>query len=313
MIIQKNVSLKEYSNYKIGGVAKYFLNASDIKDIKKGILEWNDLDKTNNKAPFVFGSGTNLLISDEEYDGLVIFNNIQSIKQKGNLLIVGSGILFSELLNYCIKHSLSGFEWAGGLPGTVGGAVRGNAGAFGGEIKDSIQEVKSINKYSLEEKTRRNTECTFSYRDSIFKNGSAKDEIIVEATFLLKKGDSKKIKKIIDEKIKYRSERHPLEYPNIGSTFKNISLDKVPEEIREHFKNKIKDDSIPVLSAARFINLAGLKGKRIGDAQFSEKHPNFIVNLGDAKAKDVKELIELAKEKIEEKFNIKLEEEINYL
>lgn len=313
MIIQKNISLKKYSNYKIGGVAKYFLSVSDIKDLKKGILEWNDLDKTNNKASFVLGGGTNLLINDNGYDGLIIHNNIQGIKREGELLMVGSGVLFSELLNYCIKHSLSGFEWAGGLPGTIGGAVRGNAGAFGGEIKDSVKEIKSIDKYTLKEKVRNSTECIFCYRDSIFKSGTARDEIITEATFLLKKGEKNKIEKETWEKISYRNERHPLEYPNIGSTFKNIPVDKMSDKIKEQFKDKIKGDPIPLLSSARFIYLAGLKGKRIGDAQFSEKHPNFIVNLGNAKAEDVKALIKLAKEKIKEKFNIKLEEEINYL
>jgi UDP-N-acetylmuramate dehydrogenase len=313
MIIQRNVSLRKYSNYKIGGIAKYFLDATSIEQLKKGLLEWKNFSKKNHKGPLVFGSGTNLLIDDNEYDELVIFNNIQGIRQDGDFLIVGSGVLISKILEYCVKHSLSGLEWAGGLPGTVGGAVRGNAGAFGGEIKDNIQDVKSINKYTLEEKTRKNTECTFSYRDSIFKSGSAKDEIVSEVTFLLKRGNGKEIKKIIDEKIKYRNERHPLEYPNIGSTFKNIPLDKVSNEVKKHFKDKIKDDPIPVFSAARFINLAGLRGKRIGDAQFSEKHPNFIVNLGNAKAKDVKELIALAKVRIKEKFDIGLEEEINYL
>ncbi|HZJ18403.1 MAG TPA: hypothetical protein VFD45_02175, partial [Patescibacteria group bacterium] len=139
------------------------------------------------------------------------------------------------------------------------------------------------------------------------------NEIITEAIFSFKKGMSDEIKKKIEEKIKYRKEKNPWEYPSIGSTFKNISIDKVPEELKNQFKEKIKTDPIPVLSAARFINLAGLKGIKIGNAQFSEKHPNFIVNLGNAKAKDVRALIDLAKVKVKEKFNIDLEEEVSYL
>ncbi|MFH1186958.1 MAG: UDP-N-acetylmuramate dehydrogenase [Candidatus Levyibacteriota bacterium] len=312
MIIQKNVPLKDYSNYKIGGPARYFLKVSDVKQLKEGLLEWRKINK-DNKPAFVLGSGTKILINDDGYDGLVIYNSISGIEKNGELLRVGAGVLASDLLKYCLDNSLIGFEWAGGLPGTIGGAVRGNAGAFGGETKDNLIKVKSININSLEEKTRENIDCIFGYRDSIFKSGEAKNEIITDATFLFKKGDKNEIARIIEEKINHRKKGHPLEYPSIGSTFKNVPIEKIPGKLRKEFGGKIKYNPIPVLSAARFINLAGLKGERIGNAQFSEKNPNFIVNLGNAKEKDVKALINLAKAKVKENFNVDLEEEIIYL
>jgi len=219
----------------------------------------------------------------------------------------------SKLLDFCIENSLSGLEWAGGLPGTVGGSVRGNAGAFGGETKDCIAEVKSLNIDSLEEITRNNQECWFSYRDSYFKTDKGSREIITEVMLTLKNKDKEEIKKIIEEKINFRIKKHPLEYPNIGSIFKNSEMTKIPDSLKEEFGQNGKTDPIPVIPSARIINLCGLKGKRVGDAQFSEKHPNFIVNLGNAKAGDVKALVEMAKKEVFEKFKIQLEEEIMYV
>src|SRR5690606_28079276 len=139
------------------------------------------------------------------------------------------------------QNSLSGLEWAGGLPGTVGGAVRGNAGAFGGETKDNVYEVESISLDSLKIIKRNNKECRFDYRDSIFKSESGKRELILKVKFKLQKGDEKTIKERTQEKIDYRIDRHPLNYPNIGSTFKNIPIQKVKKEVLEEFKDSIKN------------------------------------------------------------------------
>jgi len=309
MIIQKNVLLKNYSNYKIGGPAAYFLEAKSTEELIEGLRDWKNIS-SNSKQIFILGGGTNILFSDKGYPGLVIHCEIKGIKLEEEKVRVGAGVLVSELLDFCIKNSLSGFEWAGGLPGTVGGAVRGNAGAFGGEIKDNTVEVRSLNIDNLEELTRDNTDCLFSYRDSYFKKDKGSREIITEITLVLKNKDKEEIKKVIEEKINFRKEKHPLEYPNIGSIFKNIELAKISDSLKEEFGQNVKIDPIPVIPAARIINLCGLKGKRVGDAQFSEKHPNFIVNLVNAKASDVKVLVEMAKKTVYEKFKIQLEEEI---
>lgn len=300
MNILENVPLKTCSSYKIGGPARYFLEIVSEEDLK------NDFSKFG--RIFILGQGTNILISDEGFDGLVLHNNIQGINLNGNNLIVRSGVQVSDILNFCIENSLSGLEWAGGLPGTIGAAVRGNAGAFGGETKDNVSEVQSIDLNSKKKNKRSNKECEFNYRFSIYKKNP--QEFITSVTLSLKKGDSDEIKKSIQEKIDYRNLKHPMDYPNIGSTFKNIPLSSVPKNLLNEFQSFVKNDPFPVIPTTKLLALAGLKGQKIGDAQISNKHPNFIVNLGNAKATDVIELIELAKKTIKDKWGITLDEEI---
>lgn len=332
-MIQNNVSLKNYSNFKIGGNAKYFFEIKSTEDLIRGLKLWKKIAKKlpkDEQKVFILGGGTNLLVSDNGFAGLVIHNNIKFIEEKDGLVLVGAGVLVKDLLDFCIENSWSGLEWVGGLPGTVGGAIRGNAGAFGREMKDVIVNVASIvntadEKGNLEIKTRNNEECSFGYRTSIFKNQEGlhdsltrsdlvKDrEIILTGVFKLTKGEKKKIEKEIEEKKTYRKNRHPLEYPNIGSIFKNIPLQNVPRKLAEEFKNSIKNDPFPILPTAKLLSVTGLKGKRMRDAQVSEKHPNFIINLGKAKSEDVKKLIGIVKKTIKEKFGITLEEEITIL
>lgn len=315
-MIQKDISLKEYSSFKIGGSAKYFLQVSNKEELIAGLKEWENLSiafPDEEKRIFVLGGGTNLLISDNGFSGFVIQNSIKFIERNGDVVTVGSGVLVSDFLNFCIENSLSGFEWAGGLPGSIGGAVRGNAGAFGGETKDSVFKVESLDLETLGTKTRDNPECNFGYRDSIFKSGEGKKEIIISVSFKLAQGDSAKIKKIADEKINYRKNRHPLSYPNAGSVFKNVKVSNISAEVLRKFKNHIKNDPFPVIPAASILSRIDLKGKRIGGAKVSEDHPNFIVNVDNAISSDVKDLIELEKEAVKEKLGIELEVEINFL
>ncbi len=257
----------------------------------------------------MLGNGTNILFSDAGFDGLILKNNIKFITREKDLITVGSGTLIDELTTFCSQNSLSGLEWAGGLPGTVGGGIRGNAGAFLGEMGDKVFRVESLSLQNLKVNVRNGSECKFDYRQSVFKNEGV-DEVILSATFKLKKGDQRKIKKETQEKIDYRIDRHPLNLPNIGSTFKNVPVKDVSPEVRSEFEKSIKQDPFPVLPAAKLIIAAGLMGKQVGDAQFSTKHPNFIVNTGNAKAKDVLELVNLAKKEIKSKYDISLEEEI---
>lgn len=309
--IQKDVSLKDFSNYKIGGLAKYFFKISNIDELVEGLKEWGGNSKES--TVFVLGAGTNLLIDDRGFGGLVIHPKIKFIKKQDSFLRVGAGVLLEDLLNYCSKNSLSGLEWAGGLPGTLGGAIRGNAGAFRGEIKDNIVEVTSLDIKTQKNKKRSNAQCDFRYRSSIFKKGEGENEIIISAKLKLKNGDKNLIREKINEKINYRKSRHPLEYPNIGSIFKNIPVGKVPKKLLEQLKDSIKNDPFPLLPTAKLLAVAGLKGKRVGGAMVSSKHPNFIVNFNNATFEDVKTLIEQIKEIIKEKYAIELEEEITIL
>lgn len=309
MIFLQNIPLKKHSNYKIGGPVDYFFELKSKEELIEALKEWDKI-RSDNPEIFILGKGTNVLFSDEGYRGLVLKDEINFIKRDGEVVICGSGVLVSDLLDFCTQNSLSGMEWAGGLPGTIGGAIRGNAGAFGGETKDSVYEVESLNLNTLKIKVRKNEECKFGYRQSVFKNGEGKKEIILLAKFKLKKGNQEEIKNKTQEKIDYRIDRHPLDLPNIGSTFKNIPIEKVPKKVLDQFKDKIKQDPFPVLPVAKLLAEAGLKGEKVGGAMISPKHPNFIVNFNNAKAENVKALIEIAKKQVKEKYNIDLEEEI---
>ncbi len=309
MIFKKNIPLKKYSNFKIGGPASFFVEFDSIEKLKEILLEWRkDNSKMNNI--FVLGEGTNILFDDSGFSGLVLRNKIDFITREKDFVVVGSGTGFSKVVKFYIQNSFSGLEWAGGLPGTIGGAVRGNAGAFGGETKDVALEVESLNLKTLKIKKRKNKDCKFGYRQSYFKSKNGKEEIILSAKFKYKNGSLEEIKKLTQEKIDYRIERHPLNLPNIGSIFKNVPVSIILKEVRLEFKNNIKPDPFPVIPAAKLIAGAGLTGKSMGDAKISEKHPNYIVNFDSAKAGDVKNLIIYAKKKVWEKYGVSLEEEI---
>lgn len=313
--LQQNIPLKDFSNYKIGGNAAYFLEVFSKEELAETLKEWKKISSVfprDEQKIFILGDGTNILFSDEGFNGLVIKNSIKGISVQNNAVTAGAGEKISSLLNFCSKNSLSGLEWAGGLPGTAGGAIRGNAGAFGGEIKDNLKEVTSLNLKTLETIKRSNKDCEFSYRNSLFKK-TAIDEIILSAVFSLKNGDKTEIQNKINEKIEYRKAKHPLEYPNIGSIFKNVPVEQIPAEFKDELSQYVKNDPFPVVPTAKLIFLTELKGKRVGNVMVSTKHTNYIVNLGNGKAMEVKELINVIKNKVHNKFGIELEEEIMYV
>lgn len=308
MNLQKNVLLKNYSNYKIGGSARLLAEVETVDELGGLLIA------TRGEKILVLGRGTNVLISDKGFDGLVIVNKIEGIEKEGeDCLVVGSGVLVKDLLEYCIENSLSGFEWAGGLPGTIGGAVRGNAGAFKGETKDSVIRVESLDLKTLRKKTRDNQECSFAYRNSIFKSGEGTNEFITHVILEFTLGDQGEIQEKIKQRIDYRNNRHPMDLPSIGSIFKNIPLDFLSNELQKEFAPIVKTDPFPVVPTTKLLALCDLKGRRIGKAMISDKHPNFIVNTGNATEKDVRALIEIAKQTVKKKYGIFLEEEIVYV
>lgn len=318
MEFKENVSLSEFSNYKIGGSARFFFAPKDLGDIENAVAE-----AKNKKLPiFILGGGTNLLLDDQGFDGTVIKPELCGIEHKGDAIVAGSGTTIAQLLDYSIAHSFSGLEWAGGLPGTLGGAIRGNAGCFGGEIKDVVALVQSFDMKSMKMIDRSAADCAFGYRDSFFKKNGG--EIILSATLRFTRGDQKEIAQAIQEKIEHRKKHHPLEYPNIGSIFKNVSLasihpqgsisyDQAVKDLMLEFRGShfsIKTDPFPVISTAKLISESGLRGVSFGGAMISPKHPNFIVNTLHASSEDVKNLITLAKTTVAQKFGVELEEEI---
>jgi len=313
--IKNNVLLKNFSNLKVGGKARYFFEAKTVKDLIS-ILEWWQ-GKNNGRRPiFILAGGTNVLFSDKTFNGLVIKVNLKRLVYlKKGIVFSEAGVLVKRLVNFCLNKKLAGLEWANGLPGTLGGAVRGNAGCFGREIKNLVLKVISLEtrKGKLCLISRNNKECFFGYRSSLFKKKSKEKNISLIIGVFLKLSPVKNInscKRKASFVLNYRKTRHPMEFPSLGSTFKNIPVSSLPSSVKNRFSDKIKNDPFPILPAAVLLDKAGMKGKAVGGARFSEKHANFIVNFRKAKAKDILKLISMAKKQVLKKFKIQLEEEI---
>ncbi len=285
----ENAPLKNYTTFKIGGLARYFFEAKTEKDFIKAIKAARKL----NVPFFVFGAGSNLLVSDNGFDGIIIKCQMSAIKhkQQGNTYIVKAeaGAKLMDIVDFALQRSLYGLEWMAGIPGTIGGAIRGNAAAFGGITQDVATRVMAFDVVRHRKILFTNIDCEFAVKNSIFKQDP--NLIIFDVEIELEKGDKKESQKKIDEYLKLRKQKHPLDLPSAGCIFVNP----------------------PNNSAGLLIDKSGLKGIKIGDAQVSEKHANFIVNIGEAKAKDVVALIKLIKTRVKEKFSVELKEEIHYL
>ncbi len=298
--LKRNVPLAKYTTYKIGGSADYFLAVKNHNDIRTAFQFADD----NSLPVFVLAGGSNTLFSDEGFKGLIVKIDNKEVKCNGNRMVAGAGAFMGDLVSQSADKGMKGLGWAGGLPGTLGGAVRGNAGCFGGEIKDVIKEVLAMEPFG-EVKTYKNKDCHFGYRDSIFKHNG---EIILSAVLNFVSGNPAELKAEVFDHIKYRQMKHRI--PSCGSVFKNIPLKTVPVEAQKRFKDKIKTDPIPVMPSAVLIAATGLAGKTIGGAKITEEHANIIVNFNNAKAADVLALINLAKEKVKKEFNVDLQEEV---
>lgn len=280
-------SMKKHTSFKIGGNAECLINIDNIEDL----LEIIKFTKES-KLPFkLIGNGSNILVLDNGIKGITAvmkMNQIEINKRDENIeVIVGAGYKLGMLAQKLLSKEITGFEELSGIPGTIGGAVKMNAGAHGKEMKDIIDTVKCIDENGNIIKYK-NEELNFNYRTSIF---SKTNYAIIEAKFILKKGNKREIEDKMQQYAKYRKEKQPIEYPSAGSTFK-----------------RGKD-----FITAALIQEAGLKGYKIGDAEVSTKHSGFIINKGNANAKDVLQLVQYVKEQIKEKFNKDIELEIEII
>lgn len=282
-----NEPMKNHTTFKIGGNADIFVKASNVQEIKY-ILKIS----TNNDIPlFVIGNGSNLLVNDNGIRGIVLQINIddihiQELDSSEFKVTVGSGVKLAYLSHYLQKRGISGFEFAAGIPGTIGGAVKMNAGAHDSEMKDIVLETTYLD-YDGNIHTITNSEHHFEYRNSRFDKEKA---VIVSTTLLLNKGDIDDIKLKMDSYSKYRKNNQPVGVYSAGSTFKR------------------GEDYI----TAKLIDECGLKGYKVNDAEVSTVHAGFIVNKGNATFEDVIKVIKHVKEKVYEKYkkDIKLEIEI---
>lgn len=285
-VVRYDEPLKSHTTFKIGGNCIALIEPREISDI----IEAVKICRKNNIKFFVIGNGSNLLVPDEGYNGVIIKlkSEFSTIQVEGEYLIVNSGAKLSEVYTVAYKNSLTGFEFASGIPGTIGGAIYMNAGAYGGEMKDIVESVEVLDLDNFELRELKNEELEFSYRKSIIQR---KNFIVTTIKLKLQKGNKEEINAVYEDLRERRNSKQPLNFGSAGSTFKR------PEG---HFASKLIED-------------AGLKGYHINDAWVSEKHSGFIVNKGNASFKEVMELIEYVQKVVFEKFGVKLETEVRIL
>lgn len=281
----ENELMRKHTTFGIGGPADLFILPSKNSQIEDII----NIIRDKNIDYYFFGSGSNILIDDDGLRGIIISlkKSSKKILFNDNKVFVDCGAMLGTLVKKLSKHNITGFESLGGVPGTVGGALIMNAGAFGAEISNHLLSVSSIT-MGGEIKTYKNTDINFSYRTSSFP----KDELLINAIFKCDKGSEDLIKQKRLDASNLRKKNQPLKYRSAGSIFKNPSQN---------------------LAAGYLIDKSGLKGKRIGGAQISEKHANFIINTDNASSSDVIGLINMIEKNVNSKFNIKLELEIKIL
>lgn len=286
--LQENVPLAQFTTFKIGGPARYFVVATTEEEIATAVAE----AKANNIQWTMLGGGSDILVADKGFNGLVIKSELNTIAvdEGAATITAGSGVRLAGLIVQSVKHGLTGLEFAIGVPASVGGAVWANLGARGSEIANVLGTVLVIEEQGKQKKLTA-AECHFSYRESIFKH---RPWVILQATFQLQHGNKELMKDTLKELNALRTQTQDVSAKTAGCAFRNpVGQTEVP--------------------AAKLIDDLGLKGKKIGGAQVSEKHANFILNTGTATADDVAQLISYVKQQVRDATGIQLQEEVEYV
>lgn len=283
--IKPEEPMKNHVTFRVGGPADFFVTPKNYEE-----LSWVLKCCAKYEMPcYIMGNGSNLLVSDQGYRGVVIqlFRQLNDIQCEGNVIRAQAGALLSTVANRALEEKLTGFEFAAGIPGTLGGACVMNAGAYGGEMKDVLKSVAVLTREG-ERITLQKNELELGYRTSII---AKKNYIVLEAEIELEVGDAEEIKAVMDDLKERRTTKQPLEYPSAGSTFKRLE---------GYFAGKLIQES-------------GLQGFQVGGAQVSEKHCGFVINKDQATAADIAELIRQVQDRVEEKFGVRLETEVKRL
>lgn len=275
--LEEDVSLKDYNTYKINSYAKYLIRPYSIEDLIK-LLKYL---KENNFKYFILGNGSNVILSDNKFDGVIIkLDYLNEVKIKGLEVYVEAGVMINSFSLEMINNNLKGLEWATGIPGTIGGGIVGNAGAYNACIFDYIKEITFLDEFFYV-KTLTKDEIDYGYRYSMFKNSK---NIILSCVLELKEGTKEGSMELVKDRLKRRMESQPLEYPSAGSVFRN------PEDI----------------PAGKIIEDLGFKGKNVGGAYVSEKHANFIINKKNATSSDIIKLIDEISGAVKKEYGIDL-------
>lgn len=280
--IKLNEPMKKHTSFRVGGPAKVFLTVHSEEILSKILLALKERDLPY----FVLGNGSNLLVSDYGYEGIMIYlgEEFAGIKAEKDMIEAGAAAFLGKVARVAKEAGLSGLEFAAGIPGSLGGGIVMNAGAYGGELSQVVTRVRTMNRMGKVVTLEKN-ELLMGYRTSIFK---MQPFVILSVTMELQKGDKQEISAKMEEYTKARIEKQPLEYPSAGSTFKRP---------KGHFAGKLIMD-------------AGLRGFCVGDAQVSEKHCGFVINRGNATAADIRALMNEVAKTVKEKFDVELEPEV---
>lgn len=311
MNIQENIPLAPLTKLQIGGPARYFVEAENVEELKEAVVWAKEKD-----IPYmVIAGGSNLLVSDEGYNGLIIKIGFSGIAEEGDRVKVKAGTLLQEFVDYTIEQGLDGVSTMSGIPGSVGGAIYGSAGAYGDNIRDHLLSVRYLDGDGIKTLTR--DEFETGYRDSIFKHN--KKLIILEAEFgEFAKADPRELRAEAEKIIETRSNKYPPNTKCPGSFFKNVFLEDLTETQKDEVNRALQDfgKDITVLEkfgkipAGALIEILGGKGDQIGQIQIAENHANTFKNLGGGTASDFFQLARKWKNKVAEKFGIELEPEV---
>ena len=307
MIIKKNFPLKKFTTIGIGGLARVFIAVSSEAELVRALK----LAKKNKLPWYVLGEGSNMIAPDRGYRGIIISNRIEKYERKGERVTVGAGNNLLKLILQLDVFGLAGMERMAGIPGTVGGAIYGSAGAYGQEIKDHLIRVRFFDGKKF--RTFDREECRFGYRTSIFKKH--KNWIITEAVFKLQMGRSAELMKISRGTMKLREIKYKPGLKCPGSFFKNLKLDDLPVKTKQALLDKVDKDAFQYgkLPSGYLLERVGAKGMRQGGVAVANHHANLIFNAGSGKAADVKKLSTRLKALVKKKFGIIIDEEVQYL
>lgn len=301
--------LAKHVNFRIGGPAKYFVEAKNSSDIIDAVAAAREAGVPY----FAMGGGSNTLVADAGYAGLVIKMANRDVKIDGTRVMAEAGAISAAVARATADKGLRGFEWAISLPGTIGGAVRGNAGCFGGETRDHIESVRVLHDGQLQ--TLLPAELHFGYRHSVFKDAERVNDIVLDATMVLKQGDRAEAMAQLEKNLAGRKASQPLGSSSAGCMFKNFEYSDESAIAKLNEKYPIPEDMLARkrVAAGWIIDQLGLKGTKVGDAEVSETHGNFLVNKGKANADQIMQLIGVIKTRVRNEVGIQLQEEVQYL
>ncbi len=310
LAVKENVPLAPYTIYKIGGPARFFTEVKNGEDLAEA------LQFAAGKAVpyFILGAGSNVLVSDKGFGGLLVRMTGGEVRADGERLIADAGVMMARAVTESAKAGLGGFEWGIGIPGTIGGSVRGNAGCFGGQMQGVVERVMVFDSTRNIKYEMPNTECHFSYRDSIFKRHP--ERVILSAVLRLHTSDPAAVQAQVRRITGERLAKQDIGAKSCGCIFKNISWtrkDVDREKLLAEFPELAQFKDRPTIPASFLIDAAGLKGKQVGKVIISPKHANFFVNEGSATAEEVVMLTAIAKDTVRRTYGLRLEEEIQHV